>query len=186
MSKKIILIRHGEKPDEAKGILGVSSAGREDRREPSIRGWQRAAALLRLFGGWAGGVPPALAHPDKIYACRPDRKSARPLRTVELLAETLSLEVDTRFGNDEEAALAAEADQAEGTVLICWKHEALPRLAERLLGNASELPAEWPADRFDMTWIFDRKPSAAGWIFSQVPQLLFPGDSVEPFPSRSQ
>ena len=145
-----------------------------------------AYAIYLFDYGAPVGLRLALAHPDKIYACRPDRKSARPLRTVELLAETLSLEVDTRFGNDEEAALAAEADQAEGTVLICWKHEALPRLAERLLGNASELPAEWPADRFDMTWIFDRKPSAAGWIFSQVPQLLFPGDSVEPFPSRSQ
>jgi hypothetical protein len=180
-AKKIMLIRHSEKPDPTAGIQGVSAAGEPDHRALSVRGWQRSAALLAIFAK-ERGLPDCqlLAVPDAIYACKPDIKSSRSLDTVDLLAEVLSTPIQTRYGNDDEAALAERVMDEEGTILICWKHGGLPRLAALILGDPALCPQNWPVGRFDMVWVFDRDAGQASWTFSQVPQLLLPGDLAEP------
>ena len=177
-----MLIRHAEKPDRA-GILGISLTGHEDRRNLTVRGWQRAGALIALFG-WpeVRNVNPILAIPNVIYASRPTSSSVRPLHTVEPLAHRLSIGIDVSYGNEEEAALATSASSVDGAVLISWKRDGLPRLGQILAGNATTCPSLWPEDRFDLVWVFHRAMDTAPWAFTQIPQLLLSGDRSDPIP----
>jgi hypothetical protein len=180
---KIMLIRHAEKPDAA-GTLGVAVTGLEDHRNLTVRGWQRAGALIALFGPAQARRPnPLLAVPTAIFASRPTSSSVRPLHTVEPLAQRLSIGIDTSYGNDEEAALAASAVAADGVVLISWKHDGLPRLGQFIAGNTTTCHQTWPEDRFDVVWVFDQPINSGPWMFTQVPQLLLPGDRAEPLPN---
>jgi len=67
-------------------------------------------------------------------------------------------------------------------VLISWEHEAIPGIANRILADTTSCPQKWPGDRFDLVWIFDRNSEGGDWRFSQVPQLLLPGDLAETIP----
>jgi hypothetical protein len=62
-------------------------------------------------------------------------------------------------------------------VLVAWEHKLIPALVERLPDPPS-IPGDWPDDRFDVVWLFDRTDT--GWSFSQLPQLLLSGDSANP------
>jgi hypothetical protein len=44
------------------------------------------------------------------------------------------------------------------------------------IGNAEDVPARWPQDRFDLIWLLRREPGAANYIFSHVDQQLLAGD----------
>jgi len=46
---KLMVIRHAEKPDKQAGISGVTEAGMADKDELTVKGWQRAGALVRFF-----------------------------------------------------------------------------------------------------------------------------------------
>jgi hypothetical protein len=94
------------------------------------------------------------------------------------LASTLKLKLDLRFGKGDEAGLVEGATAANGRVLIAWEHEAIPDIANRILGTSSICPQKWPGSRFDVVWIFDRQGN--GWSFAQAPQLLLSGDSPHP------
>jgi hypothetical protein len=48
---------------------------------------------------------------------------------------------------------------------------------EPILENATTCPQSWPDDRFDLVWIFDRRPGSGGSDFDQVPQMLLAGDN---------
>jgi len=177
---KIMLLRHAEKPN-AYGTRGVAITGSEDRRSLTVRGWQRAGALIALFGpALPRHTSPLLATPTTIFASRPTANSARSLHTLEPLAQRLSIDIDVSYGDAEEAALAARAAAANGVVLISWKHDGLPKLGNAIVGNTNTCPQLWPKDRFDLVWVFDRPIGAAAWSFTQVPQLLLPGDRAEP------
>jgi hypothetical protein len=65
-------------------------------------------------------------------------------------------------------------------VLIGWHHEAIPALANAILGDTTTAPQKWPGDRFDMIWVFVNK--GGKWNFHQVPQMVLAGDSDEPIP----
>jgi hypothetical protein len=43
-----------------------------------------------------------------------------------------------------------------GTVLIAWEHEAIPAIAELLLGSNQNVPQHRPDNRFDLVVEFDR------------------------------
>jgi len=76
--------------------------------------------------------------------------------------------------------LAKSAEAAADPVLIGWHHEAIPALANAILGDDTTAPQKWPGDRFDMIWVFVRKNGK--WNFHQVPQLVLAGDSDQPIP----
>ena len=177
---KIMVIRHAEKGKPAEGISGVNEAGSPDAASLSVRGWQRAGALGMLFAPElieaCGAV---LATPTAIFATAmtPAKQSLRPQQTVQPLAEKLGISIDTQFGDGDEAALVAAANDAAGVALISWRREKIPVLAQQILGQGAAAPRYWPEERFDMVWVFLK--SQDQWWFEQVPQMLLAGDSLE-------
>jgi hypothetical protein len=181
MADKIMVVRHAEKPGLPPPPAGVDEAGGQDKDELVVRGWQRAGALAALFSAWGAAAHAGLATPVSIYATAAVHHggaSLRPQRTVGVLAARLGIGVNIEFALGQEADLARDAAGADGPVLIGWHHEAIPALANAILGNGETCPQEWPDGRFDVVWVFDR--AGDGWRFSQVPQLLLAGDSSDP------
>jgi len=178
MATKIMIIRHGEKPSDDHSIRGVAEDGAHDPNELSVRGWQRAGALIRLFAppnGHFGHA--ALETPDAIFACAPDEhtKSVRSEHTVLLLAQFLNKAVDLHHRKGAEDKLVAAVTATKGVALIAWEHNAIPDLAAAITGNNHTCPTKWPDSRFDVVWILERR-TASGWMFTQAPQLVLPGD----------
>jgi len=173
---KVMLIRHAEKPGEA-SCVGVDEAGRPDPNQLSVRGWQRAGALVRFFAPIGQEHPRGIATPSAIFACKPvnGTSSVRPFNTVSPLAALLGIAVNHDLGKSDEAALLDAVRNASGAVLICWSHEPMPGIARKIAGELPGIPAKWPAKRFDLVWILDA--AGEGWCFYQIGQFLLPGDA---------
>ncbi len=111
----------------------------------------------------------------------PGSKSKRSMQTVAPLVALLKAASHVHYVDrhlkDDHKALMTEVLTQTGVVLIAWEHKVLPSLPT-CLPEAPTVPAQWPDDRYDMVWIFDRTP--AGWSFTQCPQLLLAGDSAIP------
>jgi hypothetical protein len=179
MATKIMLVRHGEKPDKHESIHGIDSKGEHDRNELSTRGWQRSGALVRFFNpANEKFAHPALAKPDFIFAENPfgHAKSERALNTVRALADSLRLRVNLKHQKGDEKKLVNEALSKPGVVLISWEHKEILDIANLILGSAKMSPQKWPGSRFDVVWIFEKQARGKAWKFTQVPQLLLPGD----------
>ncbi len=177
-STKIMLIRHAEKPTQHTN--GVSMDGTIDAEDLSVLGWQRAGALIGLFDPPAGkGCRTGLAIPQHLFAAGVGKHSdsLRPEHTLVPLSAKLVIETDTQYLKGDEKKVAAAAVAAGGVVLISWEHLNIPKLAEAIFPGGPH-PEVWPDDRFDVVWVFDRTETGAGagWVFSQVPQLLLAGD----------
>ncbi|PNG24316.1 hypothetical protein [Methylocella silvestris] len=179
--EKIMLIRHAERPSADKKFRGVSIEGRKDRESLTVRGWQRAGALVRLFapseGHFAGS---ALARPQALYACKADARdpSLRPQMTLLPMAEWLGAPLNRDFYHGQEDALVECVRAGAGPALIAWKHDAMHLIANEILGDDTIAPQHWPYERYDVVWVFDR--TATSWTFSQLPELLLAGDRAEP------
>ena len=183
-----MIIRHGEKHNGGRE-RGVNIEGFHTKHELTVRGWQRAGALVRFFAP-VGGLPPGapISTPRSIFAsaATPESPSLRAQHTVKPLAETLGLQIDNRHAEGEEPAVAAAALAAApaGPVLISWHHSHIPALARSVAGGELACPEAWPDERFDVVWILDRSDEAAApgapWRFSQVAQRLFAYDRPEP------
>jgi hypothetical protein len=181
--RRIMIIRHAEKHHDGSPDRGVSIEGIHTKHELTVRGWQRAGALVRYFAPVDGlHAASPVSTPRTIFASAPTSRSPshRPLRTVEPLAHALEIPIDLRFPEGEEAALAAAAHIAESPVLISWHHSHIVRLAHAISGHHLSLPVAWPEDRFDVVWVFDHDETDGPWRFSQVPQCLLGYDRPEP------
>jgi hypothetical protein len=180
----LILMRHAEKPDADIGSQGVDELGRHDPQALSVRGWQRAGALVRLLAP-ADVAHAVLPRPTALCAAAPSRRhpSRRPALTLQPLANELDLPINQSCGADDEPAAVAQALLAEaGVILVSWRHDELPSLARALAVAAApdlvaHIPPEWPDDRYDLLWLLDRRGGA--WRFRQQPQLLLPGDLTD-------
>jgi hypothetical protein len=172
-AKKLMLIRHGEKPEP--GDAGVDVKGKPDDHELTVRGWQRAGALAGFFAEPKLSCP-SIERPSAIFATEPVAHSAskRPKHTVTPLAERLGLAIAKGFVEGDEEKLVAAAMGTDGVALICWHHEDIPQIANLILKNKSA-PQKWPGDRFDVVWTFTRNATGT-WSFGQVPQQLLAGD----------
>jgi phosphohistidine phosphatase SixA len=176
--QKIMIIRHAEKHQH--GSHGVTEDGRPASHELTVRGWQRAAALVRFFvppGAASGGSP--IEPPRSIFASDATRQSPslRAMHTAQPLAATLGIEVNHGFAEGEEAALAAAAAKAPSPVLIVWHHGHICRLAREIAGDHLACPSHWPESRFDLVWILEHQGRpGAGWSFTQFAQCLLPDD----------
>jgi hypothetical protein len=188
MADKIMVVRHAEKPDKADDVSGVDPEGDKSKNDLSPRGWQRSGALVRFFNPLDGRfTSPELAKPNAIFAAAPWKhiKSERSIHTVEALAQSLKLKVNLDFTKGDEKKVVDAANSTRGVVLIGWEHNAIIDLANLIVGDAKTCPQKWPDDRFDLVWIFDKKPvadlrAASAWKFTQVTQQVLPGDSPKP------
>lgn len=180
---KVMLIRHAEKPLGSSPVSGVSPEGERDKESLTVRGWQRAGALAHLFAPSDGRFPdPALARPQFLYASKAKKQngSRRPLQTITPLAEKLATRVNCNFTREQTAEMLREALACAGVVLIAWQQEYLPEIANRILGDETTAPQDWPTDRFDMIWVLDLNPRTLRYGFKQVPQMLLMGDWPTP------
>ncbi|HEX4271627.1 MAG TPA: hypothetical protein VHZ32_09575 [Rhizomicrobium sp.] len=182
---KIMIIRHAEKHQHGVHQHGVTEDGRPAHHELTIRGWQRAAALVRLFAP-AGAHPKhaSIQPPRSIFAsdATRDSPSKRAMHTAGPLADALGIPVNHDYAEDEEADLAAAAIAAPSPVLIVWHHGHIHRLARKIAGDHIECPTRWPDNRFDVVWILERSGAhGSSWSFSQVAQCLFPDDCPDVF-----
>jgi phosphohistidine phosphatase SixA len=181
---KIMIIRHAEKHQHGSHGLGITEDGRPSRHELTVRGWQRAAALVQLFAPVGGRAPKgAIQTPKSIFASNATKQSPskRAMHTAGPLAAALGIEVNHDYAESEEAALAAAVFTAPSPVLIVWHHGHIARLVKEIAGQQFECPTHWPDDRFDVIWILERDAGRPGkWLFSQVAQCLFPDDCTDP------
>jgi hypothetical protein len=177
-ARKIMLLRHAEKPDLERDVHGVDASGREDSRELSVRGWQRAATLVQFFAPRNGHFQHHLIEtPQAIFAASAYGRSLRPLRTVQPLAQMLGLVISDEFAEDRIAPLVTAAEACADVVLISWRHDSMAAIARALIPDL-RAPREWDPRRFDVVWVFCRVGDR--WTFEQVPQLLLPGDRADP------
>ena len=178
MADVTMLIRHAEKPLGDGPPFGVTDQGVVDRESLTPRGWQRAGALVALFGG-ATARPAAadLPVPTHLFASRvgPQSSSRRPMETLQPLADRLGLTIDTTVLKADIPGLAAAILAADGVALVSWEHHLIPSLIEALVGRPGIAPAVWPDDRFDVVWCLERSPGGA-FRFRQVAQMLLAGD----------
>jgi phosphohistidine phosphatase SixA len=180
---RIMIIRHAEKHTDGHE-RGVDFDGFHTKHELTVRGWQRAGALVGFFappGGLPAGAP--ISTPRSILASAATKASPslRAQHTVLALAELLRIEIDKQHADGEEPAAAAAALAAPGPVLISWHHSHIPRLARLIGGDPAGCPVSWPDDCFDVVWVLDRDDGATGpWRFSQVVQRLFANDRPNP------
>jgi broad specificity phosphatase PhoE len=168
---RILIIRHAEKPHEppCENDDGVTWTGAIDKESLTVRGWQRAGALVHFFTSEAD------LSPDTIFAAGigEESPSHRPKQTLMPLAEWLGIRIHDSHPKDEVKPLVSDVLGRNGIVLISWEHHRIPDVVA-LLPHAPAAPAKWPDERFDVVWILDR--DGEGWKFSQLPQMLLAGD----------
>jgi hypothetical protein len=173
---RIMLIRHAEKPRD--GEQAVNREGQPDADSLSITGWMRAGALVRFFSmpEASGAARHRIVRPAHLLAARPTpaRPSTRPRDTLQPLARSLGLNLDLRFASEDPLPrLAEHLRRLQGSVLVCWRHDELPALANELL-QRTEAPGTWPGRCYDLVWIIEQV--RCGGKLTQVPQHLLPGD----------
>jgi phosphohistidine phosphatase SixA len=177
---KIMIIRHAEKPTPDGAYRGVSPGGAHDKHDLSVRGWQRAGALVRFFAPHRGHPDLPIATPRSIFASAAthDSPSLRAKHTVTPLAEALRLVIHAHLPEGEEERVAATVMRAPNPVLIAWHHHHIPQLVQAIAGPVAGCPADWPDERFDLVWILEHVDGA--WTFAQCFQRLLPDDLAEP------
>jgi hypothetical protein len=163
----VLIIRHAEDADSGDGI--------------SPLGQERAEAYKNYFLNFT--VDSKQREPAVIFAAKDSKKSHRPRLTMEPFAKAADLKIDTRFGNDQSADLAADlrANQQGKVILICWRHPYIPALLGALGANpGSFLPnGKWPGAVFD--WIillsFDQNGHLISSSSRRTNEHLLPSDS---------
>ncbi|MCW7541729.1 histidine phosphatase family protein [Aquabacterium sp. A7-Y] len=177
----VLLLRHAEKPDAEAGLKGVTEQGDRDPQSLSVRGWQRAGALVRLFAAAPEAqVPARLPRPATLFAAPATQAHAsrRPVQTLLPLARELGLEIrENCASEDPPDAVAKVLLAAPQPVLLCWRHKEMAALAATLL-QGRVVPPAWTEDRYDLVWLI--RPGGADPALVQLPQLLLPRDSAQP------
>jgi hypothetical protein len=190
--KKIMIIRHGEKPPKHAGKSGpidVQENGESGGGKSLIViGWQRAGALNAFFAPYkAKPANSEIVTPDYIYAASPTKESQRPCETVTPLAAWLGYKQGTPQFNTqftiggEEPQLVKSVLSLSGIVLICWEHDnIMPNLVGAINGtvpitNYKSLPSKWP-DVFYLVWVFDLDNKGTSYTWTSVNQNLMAGD----------
>ena len=163
----VLIIRHAED-----GGIG---------RALAPRGEQRAEAYKDYFLKFT--VDSKGREPQAIFAAKDSKQSHRPRLTVEPFAKAAELRIDTRFGNNQSADLAADlrANQQGKVILICWRHPYVPALLGALGANPKTfLPkGKWPGSVYD--WVILLSYDQDGRLISsssrRINEHLLPGDS---------
>lgn len=163
----VLIIRHAEDAGSGDGI--------------SPLGEKRAEAYKNYFLNFS--VDSKRQGPTVIFAAKDSKKSHRPRLTMEPFAKAANLKIDTRFGNNQSADLAADlrANQQGKVILICWRHPYIPALLGSLGANPKTfLPnGKWPGAVYN--WVillsFDQDGRLIPSSSRRINEQLVPGDS---------
>jgi len=163
----VLIIRHAEDAGSGHGI--------------SPLGERRAEAYKNYFLNFA--VDSKRLELTVIFAAKDSKKSHRPRLTVEPFAKAANLKIDTRFGNNQSADLAADlrANQQAKVILICWRHPYIPALLGSLGANPKTfLPnGKWPGAVYN--WVillsYDQDGRLIPSSSRRINEHLLPGDS---------
>lgn len=188
----ILIVRHAEKP---------ARQGNDDSRGPGLSpaGQRRAEQYVDYFQPYRAssvdGTESKAIAVDRLFAAADTNSSHRSRLTLEPLAAARGLPLRCDLGSKGWATLVSEltSDAYDNTtVLICWRHGTILKLANALLaprGGAAPTPqlgSRWPA-----VW----HPGVFGWLLqicfdgAGIPDLrwvrclsekLMPGDTVDP------
>ncbi|TIX87684.1 histidine phosphatase family protein [Rhizobium sp. P44RR-XXIV] len=135
---KIMIMRHAEKPDDP-GDPNLSPAG--DSRAKALVAW----------------YPETFGAPDFIFAAAISKHSARPVETVQPLADALGLELHTPYADEDFTALAEDLlnkPKFEGkTILVCWHHGHIPGLMQALGAPVGSYPDPWVPTVFNLVLV---------------------------------
>ncbi len=151
--KRIVIVRHAEKPASAVPHL-------------ALRGRMRATGLAKLL--------PKIVNPDFVFASTSTKHSQRPYETIRLTADKLGLDVSTVYADKEIKRIVKDLRKKKfkgKTVLICWHHGQMPKLIHAL-GYAPPYD-KWPEE------LFDRIISIDADGIKNLPQRLLFGDTPE-------
>jgi hypothetical protein len=163
----VLIIRHAENPQTGHGL--------------SPRGEQRAEAYKNYFKNFS--FDSKRLEPQAIFAAKDSKQSHRPHLTVEPFAKAAKLPINTRYGSNESAHLAADLHTTEQgkVILVCWRHGVIPDLL-RALGEKPKklLPqGKWPDAVYD--WVillsFDQDGRLIPANSRRISEHLMPGDS---------
>jgi hypothetical protein len=177
MSQLIMIIRHAEKPRPGAGEIAIDAHGVADPGGLSVRGWQRAGALVPYFASrTSSSRQPGISPPASIFAAASHERTKRPAMTVAPLATALEIRMQAEHRSDGgEVEVIRRSLAADGPVLICWRHEQIPALAAAL-GVADAAARRWDDDCYDDVWVFARDDNL-GWRWSVQHQSLLAGDT---------
>ena len=132
---KIVLIRHGEKPDDGDNL--------------SCMGFNRSLKL-------PGVLKAKFGIPDDIFVPSPSTgkqtTNARMLQTILPFAVKYNLSLNTTYAVDDVSSLVQKINTRTGTVLVVWEHKQLPKILD-LLGIKGASGLKWAADDFDTIYI---------------------------------
>lgn len=174
--QRILIIRHAEKPARGSDEQAIDAHGRADPSGLSVRGWQRAGALVSFFAPRAHGhSDPRFATPTALFAAKSHPRSQRPVLTLAPLAAALGLPVHADWEAErDEAEVLRHAAEVAGTALICWRHEGIHRFGPHL-GLPQTLEHAWSDQCYDSVWLFAR--DGDGWKWAVSRQSLLAGDA---------
>jgi hypothetical protein len=132
-SQKIILIRHGEKPDQGDNL--------------SCQGLNRAlqlpAVLQQKFGIPNHIFVPAINEGKAT-------KVARMYQTIVPFAVKYNIDVNTKYDVDDIDGITGAIKKQQGEVLLVWEHKKIIKIIKALGINTED---KWDDNDFDSIWI---------------------------------
>lgn len=131
--KRIIIIRHGEKPDQGENL--------------SCQGFNRALQLADVLHKKFGT-------PDYIFVptINTGKKTgtARMYQTIVPFAVKYNLRINTKYDVDDTKGLAQDVLKRNGTVLLVWEHKHIDKILKALGIDTGD---KWPDGDFDSIWV---------------------------------
>ena len=131
---RIVIIRHGEKPEEGDNL--------------SCAGLNRALALPAVLNQLLP-TPPNLAFVPVINTGGKDTTRVRMLQTVMPYAVQHNLTINSNFMVENTKAFAKQLRRLRGTVLVVWEHDNIVEIVKDL--GLDDVP-DWPDTDFDSIW----------------------------------
>lgn len=157
----VMLIRNGEQS----GGSSLSTAGQV-----------RARALADVFSPEHKLPRAGLDRPRAVYACAPADERAGVVDTVTPLAQRLHLQVITDLDGQQPDAVVRRVTTQPGPSVICAGNDEIPKITHAFDPVNASPPDTWPPTRFDVIWVLTQ--TTDGWVFSQLPQQVLPGDQA--------
>ena len=176
----VMFIRHGEKPNDDGPPHGIDHHGERDPHSLSVRGWTRAGGIAGLYACLPNATQPQLVVPQRIVATKStdDYRSKREVNTATPVAHRLGLTIDTDYDHDHTAELCASILDDARPTLVVWHHGSMADLTQAFpISNRADVPAKWPADRFDLIWLLTRASEGEDFHFSVGYQEILDGDA---------